>query len=233
MADPSKILMTAELPDGTKVLFNGVPFGTSSTAKGTQTKAVTIKGIDALRTGLAVRVMFTTAQTYNGAPKLQVNSLTAATIRRINGTNAGRYEWNAGEVIDFVYDGTYWVMVGRGLGTTTYPGLVSLSSAVNSTSEAVAATPNAVKQAYDLAALAIADIAPAYDATRTYAVGELRTNAGTLYKCTTAIATAEAWTAAHWTAATIADVIAAISGDPDIDQDAVDLYEDLGFIAST
>lgn len=38
-----------------------------------------------------------------------------------------------------------------------------------------------------------------YDATATYAVGDYCTHTNKLYKCTTAIATAEEWTAAHWT----------------------------------
>jgi hypothetical protein len=41
--------------------------------------------------------------------------------------------------------------------------------------------------------------APAYDSTATYAVGDYCTYSFKLYKCTTAITTAEQWTAAHWT----------------------------------
>lgn len=50
-----------------------------------------------------------------------------------------------------------------------------------------------------------ASIASVYDATKTYAVGDYVWYSGQLYKCTTEIATAEAWTAAHWTAVKIAD----------------------------
>lgn len=42
-------------------------------------------------------------------------------------------------------------------------------------------------------------IAPAYSASTTYAVGDYVTKDGYLYRCNTAISTAEAWTAAHWT----------------------------------
>ena len=38
-----------------------------------------------------------------------------------------------------------------------------------------------------------------YDSTKTYEVGDLCVYSDDLYKCTTAITTAEAWTAAHWT----------------------------------
>lgn len=45
-------------------------------------------------------------------------------------------------------------------------------------------------------------IAPAYSASATYAVGDYVTKDGYLYRCNTAISTAEAWTAAHWTRVT-------------------------------
>lgn len=47
------------------------------------------------------------------------------------------------------------------------------------------------------------DFTPAaYSTTATYAVGDYCTHDGKTYKCTTAINTAEAWTAAHWTEVT-------------------------------
>ena len=50
-----------------------------------------------------------------------------------------------------------------------------------------------------------ASIASVYDATKTYAVGDYVWYSGQLYKCTTAISIAEAWTSAHWEASKIAD----------------------------
>ena len=50
-----------------------------------------------------------------------------------------------------------------------------------------------------------ASMAQAYSASATYAVGDYVWYSGQLYKCTTAITTAEAWTPAHWTAAKVAD----------------------------
>ena len=47
-------------------------------------------------------------------------------------------------------------------------------------------------------------ISDAYDPTKTYAVGDYCIYNNTLYRCNTAITTAEAWTAAHWTATSIA-----------------------------
>jgi hypothetical protein len=47
--------------------------------------------------------------------------------------------------------------------------------------------------------------APAYSTSATYSVGDYVWHDGTLYRCTTAITTAEAWTAAHWTAPVLGD----------------------------
>lgn len=48
-----------------------------------------------------------------------------------------------------------------------------------------------------------ANLAPAYSNAATYAVGDLCTYQGKLYSCSTAISTAEDWTAAHWTAVNV------------------------------
>ena len=53
--------------------------------------------------------------------------------------------------------------------------------------------------------LTAASMAPVYSASSTYAVGDYVIHDGQLYRCTTAITTAEAWTAAHWTAAKVAE----------------------------
>lgn len=48
-----------------------------------------------------------------------------------------------------------------------------------------------------------ASMAAAYSSSATYAVGDYCLKDGQLYECNTAITTAEAWTAAHWTAVTV------------------------------
>ena len=45
-------------------------------------------------------------------------------------------------------------------------------------------------------------IVPAYSSSATYKVGDWCIYSGALYECSTAITTAEAWTAGHWTAKT-------------------------------
>lgn len=127
-------------------------YGTSSTTASTQTKVVTTTTGDfALATGNSVRVKFTNGQTYNGGIKLDVDGTGAVSAMRAGTSVTLRYFFLAGEVVDFVYDGTYFIAVNEGVATTTYYGTTKLSSATNSTSTSLAATPSAVKAAYDLA----------------------------------------------------------------------------------
>ena len=134
-------------------------YGTSSTAAGTQAKtATTTSGDFALVTGNMVRVKFDNANSYNGTATLNVDGKGAVDIARVGTTKTTRYYWTAGEVVDFVYDGTNFVMSDKGTATTTYYGLTKLSSSTSSTSTALAATPSAVKAAYDLANSKVSDV---------------------------------------------------------------------------
>lgn len=56
----------------------------------------------------------------------------------------------------------------------------------------------------------LASIAGTYSASKTYAVGDYVWYDGSLYRCTTAITTAEAWTSGHWTAAVLGDDLSVI-----------------------
>ena len=127
-------------------------YATCPTAATTQAKIATTNSNDfVLETGNMVRVKFTYAQTYNGAATLNVDGTGAKSIAVVGTTTTNRYYWTAGEVVDLVYDGTNFVMSNKGTATTTYYGLTKLSSSTSSTSTALAATPSAVKAAYDLA----------------------------------------------------------------------------------
>lgn len=65
----------------------------------------------------------------------------------------------------------------------------------------------AVEARAALGAAASAELADAYDDNGTYDVGDLCIYDNTLYVCITPITTAEAWTAAHWAATTLNDVV--------------------------
>lgn len=86
-------------------------FVSCNTAGATQIKEVTISGITTLEEGLSIRIAFANAQLYDGVPKIQINSLTAADIQSSVGVNGAMNMWKAGDIIDFVYTGNKWVAV--------------------------------------------------------------------------------------------------------------------------
>ncbi len=67
----------------------------------------------------------------------------------------------------------------------------------------------------------MADIAPTYSNSALYAVGQHVYYNGDLYRCTTAITTAESWTAAHWTQAVLGVDVADIKNDFSNDLDSI------------
>lgn len=172
-ATPSAVKSAYDLADGKQDALSAIQlvwYGTSSTTASTQTKTTTITGITSLTTGLTVRVKFSTGQTYNGQPKLQINSLTAQSIVRKGGTAAAQYEWQGGEVVCFVYDGADFVIQDGAIASTTYYGQTILSSSTSSTSEAMAATPSAVKSVKDSIPSA-STTSPSMDGTASYGSG--------------------------------------------------------------
>lgn len=80
------------------------------------------------------------------------------------------------------------------------PGTIipSVTELINSINTAIAGIPA------DYSML-LGSVAGTYSASKTYAVGDYVWYNGQLYRCSTAITTAEAWTAAHWTSAVISD----------------------------
>ena len=131
-------------------------YGTCATAAAQQVKDVDCAAFQSadFAAGTLLTVAFSSAQTYNGQPHLTVNGANDYPIVRQGTTGAVRYTWQAGEAVQFVFTGSAWAIVDGGFATTTYYGATKLSSATNSTSTSVAATPSAVKAAYDLAASA-------------------------------------------------------------------------------
>lgn len=56
-------------------------------------------------------------------------------------------------------------------------------------------------------------VAAEYSSSSTYAVGDIVLKDGALYKCSTAISTAEAWNSAHWTADTVGSELSQLKED--------------------
>lgn len=87
-------------------------YGECSTGASTAAKTVTINGVNELTTGLTIMVKFTNSNS-KASPTLKVNNLDAKSIMRYGTTapsTSAASSWNAGSVIIFVYDGTYWQM---------------------------------------------------------------------------------------------------------------------------
>lgn len=82
------------------------------------------------------------------------------------------------------------------------------------TAEALNAYDDAIENIEDYLASdeSQANLADAYDETETYAVGDYVIYGGDLYKCTTAISTAEEWDSTHWTPCLITDEMGGGSG---------------------
>lgn len=98
-----------------------------------------------LTTGVVVAVKFTNSNT-SASPTLNVNSTGAKAIKKYGTTAPNIYYWHTGAVVEFVYDGTNWVMVRGGDASTTYYGITKLNNSITSDSVAEAATANAVNQ---------------------------------------------------------------------------------------
>lgn len=107
----------------------------------------------------------------------------------------------------YYWDGTAWTSGGVynavQIETDTTLSESGEAADAKATGDAIAAAKAAV----------LADLAPAYSTSATYAVGAYVVYNGGLYRCITAISTAEAWTAAHWTAVDLANDVGASLAD--------------------
>lgn len=115
-------LATARTIDG--VDFNGTAaithYGTCGTAAATTAKTVALTGFK-LVTGAKVAVKFTVTNTGAvGSLTLNVNSTGAKNIKYRNGNLPSAGTLAANRVYEFVYDGTYWQLIGDLDTNTTY-----------------------------------------------------------------------------------------------------------------
>lgn len=129
----------------------GVFFGTCTTAASTNDKVVTTQNGDfKLEAGSVLYVQFNTAAT-STATTLNVDNTGAIAVQTSAVNALSAYQIAPKVVVGFVYDGTVYRMLDSTIATTTYYGVTKLSSSTSSTSTIMAATPSAVKEAYDLA----------------------------------------------------------------------------------
>ena len=104
----ANVINSLKLGDGTYVFTT--PYATCDTAAATAAKVATITpGSNfSLETGARVAVKFTNANTV-ASPTLNVNSTGAKAIYFKNAALSSSNYWSAGQIIDFIYDGTNWV----------------------------------------------------------------------------------------------------------------------------
>lgn len=127
-------------------------YATCSTAADTSAKVATTDSQDfVLKTGNMVRVKFDNGNISSATATLNVDGTGARSICTRAWDFVSQYYWRSDEIVDFVYDGTNFVMSNTSAATTVFYGVTKLSSSTSSTSEVLAATPKAVKVAYDLA----------------------------------------------------------------------------------
>lgn len=87
-------------------------YGTCATAAATAAKVVTCSGF-VRSAGARVAVKFTYSNTA-ATPTINVNSTGAAEIRVGSSTAVGTGAmWQAGDMVEFIFDGTYWQIQGR------------------------------------------------------------------------------------------------------------------------
>lgn len=135
------------IPDIIDYTFEKPYFGICDTAADTAAKVVTCDEFS-LKKGTLLAVQFTNANTASSI-SMNVNGTGAIAVCGLNGYYVQANMWVANQMVQFVYNGTWWIALNCLTATTARYGLTMLSSSTSSTSTSLAATPYAVKQAYD------------------------------------------------------------------------------------
>lgn len=94
-----------------------LPYGTCATAQGTAAKVATATNF-VLEPGARIAVKFTYANTV-ASPTLNVNSTGAKAIYWHGTALASNQYWQAGAVLDFIYNGAQWELIGVATDTNT------------------------------------------------------------------------------------------------------------------
>ena len=160
--------------------FDKPYFGVCETAAATQTKVVTCDEFRLEKAAL-LAVQFTYANTAT-SPSMNVNGTGAIAICGTNGYYVNANMWTANQMVHFVYNGTWWIALNCLPATTARYGITMLSNSLNSTSGSLAATPYAVKMAYDRnswTSISLTNaLAIAYGGTGAKTAAAARTNLG-------------------------------------------------------
>ena len=167
--------------------------------------------LDQAKTGFVGSFAWSSA-TYPGStnPNLDGKPVMVLAVKGEDATANPSYSFlNMETLVD-----TYSAAAGDGSATVTVSGYTIAVNVNLSTDAGNIITKDSNGKLYaahqDISGKADLDLlADEYDATETYALGDLCVKSGNLYRCTTAITTAEAWTAGHWTETDVATELAA------------------------
>lgn len=147
---PSAKLLYDTVNDGSHKIF----YGTCSTSADTQIKIIENSNFEFINGNILI-VHFSQGQSFVPSSGSYVQFKIDNTYKKVfnygsSGSYANKDTWTANSVVMFVLEDNGFVKIGNHATTSGY-GLTVLNSSVSSTSESYAATPKAVKTAYDLA----------------------------------------------------------------------------------
>jgi len=122
-------------------------YATCMTANSEYAKEAECSGLFTLSEGASIRIKFFYGNSAT-SPTLNVNNTGAYPIRERSGVSPDmRYKWSGdGAVKDFVFDGTYWLVVDGEIASEFQYGKTMLTSVVDATTNK-AVTPSGVQQA--------------------------------------------------------------------------------------
>lgn len=107
---------------GTAPVWKAQNYATCTTASTTYSKTASITNFK-LVSGISVKIKFSNVHNSASSATLNINSTGAKTIYQHRGTtnvainNTNGNSWKAGETVEFVYDGSYWVAVSSDQGS--------------------------------------------------------------------------------------------------------------------
>ena len=167
-------------PDDINYTFEKPYFGICDTAADTAAKVVTCDEFK-LKKGVLIAVQFTNANTAS-SPSMNVNGTGAIAICGVSGYYVQPEMWTNNQMVHFVYNGSWWISLNCVPAYTSQYGVTKLSNSVTSTSGSLAATPYAVKLAYDRCSWPSISLetalAVAYGGTGATTAAAARTNLG-------------------------------------------------------
>lgn len=117
-----------------------IHYGYCETAAATDTKTCLISTVDSLFEGLMVRIRFKYGHTGTGVLQLNVSNTGNKNVVYSGTDYASVGAWGPGSVLDFLYDGTNWIIVDGSKASTSRYGRTKLVNNLTTTSDSTALT---------------------------------------------------------------------------------------------